>query len=182
MQTKVDNLVVYKIKTVPADLNKLHNVVVNNIVKALCMINWLSKSMLMILKHQALVNQSLKYSMVQTKKGLDKKIQDIYKNVLNARGMVKKTDYNTKTTGIVNKIPAVTGLVTTTVLNTKATKIENKIPDIINLAKKAALITKQRLKVKYLKLLIWLPKLLSTQKPQRLNTKYLIPQVLYYYS
>ena len=33
LKTKVDNLDVYKLKTVPADLSKLSNVVDNNVVK-----------------------------------------------------------------------------------------------------------------------------------------------------
>ena len=56
--------------------------------------------------------------------------------------MVKKIYFNTKITGIENKIPSVTGLVTTAALNTKATEIEYKISDINNLAAKAALIQK----------------------------------------
>ena len=52
LNTKVDNLDVNKIKTVPAALSKLSNVVDNDVIKKkLFMINRFSKSMLLSLKH-----------------------------------------------------------------------------------------------------------------------------------
>ena len=58
LKTKVDNLDVDKLKTVPAsDFIKLSNVVDKNVVKKTCMIkNWLPKSILSILIYQALVD------------------------------------------------------------------------------------------------------------------------------
>ena len=52
-----------------------------------------------------------------------------------------KTNFNTKFTGLENKIPNTSGLVKKTDDNTKITKIENKIPDIGGLATKTALTT-----------------------------------------
>lgn len=48
LKTKVDNLGVGKLKTASADLKKL-SIVVDNDVKKLCMLNWLSQSVLLIL-------------------------------------------------------------------------------------------------------------------------------------
>ena len=55
----------------------------------------------------------------------------------NKIGLVKKTDYNTKITEIENKIPDISGVATKTALTT----VENKIPSINNLASKTALTT-----------------------------------------
>ena len=55
LKTKVDNLHVGKLKTVSADLRKL-SIVVDNDVKKLCMLNWLSQSMLLILGYQVLAD------------------------------------------------------------------------------------------------------------------------------
>ena len=118
------------------------------------MINWLSKTVLLLIRYQALVDQSLKDRMIQTKRYSGKKIS-------NTSGLVKKTNYNTKITEIENDIPRVAGLVTTTVLNAKATEIENEIPDITNLAATDALNTKAAdVEIKYLRLLICLSRLI----------------------
>ena len=52
---------------------------------------------------------------------------------------VLKTNFNTKFTGLENKIPNTSGLVNKTDYNSKITDIENKIPDISGLATKTAL-------------------------------------------
>ena len=54
MKAKVDKLNVNKLKTVPVDLNKLSNVVDNDVKKTV--MNWSSKSVLLILRYQALVD------------------------------------------------------------------------------------------------------------------------------
>ena len=56
---------------------------------------------------------------------------------MDASGLVKKTDYNTKITEIEGKTPDISNLARQTALTT----IENKIPDISNLATKTALTT-----------------------------------------
>ena len=48
-------------------------------------------------------------------------------------GLVKKLGYNSKITGLENKIPSISGLAT----NAALTAVENKIPYISSLVKKA---------------------------------------------
>ena len=49
LKTKVYDLDMDKLKTVSTDLSNLSNLVDKDVVKKLCMINWLLKSMLLIL-------------------------------------------------------------------------------------------------------------------------------------
>ena len=56
LKTKVDDLDVDKFKTCPAELSKLSNVVDNDVFKKVCIINWLSKSRLLILRYKAPVD------------------------------------------------------------------------------------------------------------------------------
>ena len=69
--------------------------------------------------------------------------------ILDTGGLIKKANYNAKTTGLENKIPDTSNLATKTALTsvenkipnikTELTTVENKIPDISNLATKTAL-------------------------------------------
>ena len=52
---------------------------------------------------------------------------------IDASGLLKKTDYNTKITEIESKIPGISNLATKAALTT----VENKIPDISSLVKKS---------------------------------------------
>ena len=63
--------------------------------------------------------------MVHTSKAMRGRLR-MFAEIYLTRGLVKKTDCNTKITEIENKIPSTTGLVNTTVLITKATEIETK--------------------------------------------------------
>ena len=87
--------------------------------KILCVINWLSKSMPLILIFQV--------------QDIEKRIEDVDKKIPNTSGLVNKTYYNAKITGIKNKIPRtihdITNLVTKSALNTKSAEVKNKIPD-----------------------------------------------------
>ena len=65
------------------------------------------------------------------------KISGLENKIPNTSVHVKKTDYNTKIIEIENKIPDISGLATKTALTT----VENKIPSINNLAIKTALTT-----------------------------------------
>ena len=47
-------------------------------------------------------------------RGLEKKIQDVDKEISNTIGLVRKTDCNTKIPNIESNLPSVAGLVTTT--------------------------------------------------------------------
>ena len=62
-------------------------------------------------------------------------------NSINASGLVKKTDCNTKITEIEDKIPNSNSFVKKTDYNTKITEIEGKTPDINGLTTKTALTT-----------------------------------------
>ena len=56
LKNKVDNLNFDKLKTPPSNLSNLSNVVDNDVAKKLCMINWLPKLMLPILRYEELVD------------------------------------------------------------------------------------------------------------------------------
>ena len=71
------------------------------------------------------------------KTNFNTKFTGLKNKIPNTNGLIKKTDYNTKITEIENKIPDVSGLATKTALTT----VENKIPSITNLATKIALTT-----------------------------------------
>ena len=55
------------------------------------MINWLSKILLLMLRYQILVDNSLKHGRVD-KQCLAKKIEDVDQKIPNSSGQVKKTD------------------------------------------------------------------------------------------
>ena len=71
------------------------------------------------------------------KSNFNTKFTGLENKIPNTSGLVKKTDYNTKITEIENKIPDISGLAPKTALTT----VENKIPSISNLATKTALTT-----------------------------------------
>ena len=76
---------------------------------------------------------------VVKKTAYDKLIAKV--NDIDTSDVVLKTNFNTKFTGLKNKIPDTSGLVKKTDYNTKITEIENEIPDISGLATKTALAT-----------------------------------------
>ena len=55
----------------------------------------------------------LRYQELVDKQSLENKIKDADEKIPNTSGLVKKTDYNRRTTEIEKKIPSVTGLATT---------------------------------------------------------------------
>ena len=69
------------------------------------------------------------------KTNFNTKLTGLENKIPNTSGLVKKTDYNTKITEIKNRIPDISGLATKTALTT----VENKIPSINNLTTKTAL-------------------------------------------
>ena len=105
---------------VPVYLNKLSDVIKNDVVKKTV--------------HDQLVTKvnSIYTSgfVLQTKYDTDK--SELENEISDTSGLVKKADYNTKISEIEGKIPDVTNLATKTALTT----VENKIPDISNLVKK----------------------------------------------
>ena len=71
------------------------------------------------------------------KTNFNTKLTGLENKIPNTSGLVKKTDYHSKITEIENKIPDISGLATKTALTT----VENKIPSISNLAIKTELTT-----------------------------------------
>ena len=57
-------------------------------------------------------------------------IEDVNKKIPNTSDLVRKADYNTKTTKIEIKIPSSTDLVTTAVFDTKATDSKTNLAAI----------------------------------------------------
>ena len=115
LKTKLDDLDVDKLKTLPSNLSKLSNVVDNDVVKKTV--------------YDQLVT---KVNAIGTKIGSTSGL--ITKTRVNR--LVTTTILNTKATEIENKI---TNVATNAALITKAAKVESKIPDITNLATRAAL-------------------------------------------
>ena len=82
LKTKFDKLVVDEIKIHSADLSRLSHVLDNGVFKKLCMINWLTKSILLMLRCQKLVD-------------VNKKL-DVKKKRLDTSGLLKMANYSTK--------------------------------------------------------------------------------------
>ena len=70
------------------------------------------------------------------KSNFNTKITGLENKIPNTNGLVKKTDYNTKITEIENKVSDISGLATKTALTT----VDNKIPSITGLVKKQNII------------------------------------------
>ena len=123
----LDELDVDKLKTVPVDLSKLSNVVDNDVVKKNCVCK-------LVAQVNAICTNRfvLKTHYNTDKSGLEKKIDDASKKILDASGLVIKTDYNAKITDIEGKIPSITSLATTAALNA----VNDKMSNVCNLLKK----------------------------------------------
>ena len=107
LKTKVDDLDYGKLKTVSVDLEKLSNVVDNEVVK-----------------------KNKKFNTLKTK------VNNLDKRIAHATALIHINQYNSdkhnlekKNGDVDKKIPDSGGLVTTTVLNVKVGKVENKTPD-----------------------------------------------------
>ena len=140
LKTKVDDLDVDKLKTVPVDLSKLRNVSDNNIVKKTVYNKLIIRVNTTITKIPSNSGLMTKTQHDSDKKGLTEKTDDVDKKIPKTSRLVKKTDYYKNIMEIENKILSGTGLTTTAGLTAKATEISIKIPDIT----KAALNTKVR--------------------------------------
>ena len=125
-QTRRD-LDVDKLKTVPAHVKKLSDVVDNEVAKNTkfntlkTKVNSLEKKILgattLILTNQYNIN----------KQNLARKIGGVNKKIPDASGLVTTTVLNTKISEAEDKMPST--LMTTTILNTEISEVENKIPD-----------------------------------------------------
>ena len=119
LKTKVDELDLGKLKTVPVDLKKLSDVVDKQVVK------------------------NTKFNLLNTKvNNLEGEIPDANTLIYINQYTLKTTAMNKKISEVENKIPNVSSLVTTAVLNTKIGEVENKIPDVSSLVKKQIMMLK----------------------------------------
>ena len=105
---------------VPVDLNKLSDVVKNNVVKK----NVYDK---LVAKVNSINTSGF---VLKTKYDTDK--SELENKIPNIGGLVKKTNYNTEITEIEGKIPDVSNLATKTALITVA----NEIPNVSSPVKK----------------------------------------------
>ena len=116
---------------VPVDLNKLSDVIKNDVVKKTVYDKLVAK-----------VN-SIDTSGLVLKNNYDTDKLELKNKISDTKGLVKKTDYNAKITEIDGKIPSISGLDTTAAL----TAVEDKIPNVSNLVKKQ-IMTQKLLKLK----------------------------------
>ena len=133
-KSEVDKLDIEKLATVPVDLSKLSNIVINDKKKR----NDYNKVVTKL--------DNIDTSGLVKKTDYNTKINEIEDKIPDSTSFVKKTDYNTKITEIEgklhdnsalatktalttvkNKIPSISGLVKKTDYNTKITDIENKL-------------------------------------------------------
>ena len=127
LKLDVDELDIDKLKTVPVDLSKLSNVVDNDVVKKTVFDKLVAKV------NAIFTNRFVLKTHYNTdKSGLEKKIHDTSKKIVDASRLVIEPDYNAKITDIEGKIPRITGLAATAALNA----VNNKIPSVSNLLKK----------------------------------------------
>ena len=108
------------------DLNKLSNVVTNEVVKKT------------VYDKLATEVDNIDTSRFLLKIKYDTDKLELEKKISNVSNLVKKSDYNSKVSEIKTKIPSITSLATTSAL----TAVENKISSVSNLVKKADYNTK----------------------------------------
>ena len=171
-KTKAGNLDVEKLQTVSSDLSKVCNVVYNNAVIKMCVIKWLKKSILLKLRYQILVDQSLKT--ILKNKVFGRRFKMLTKRYPTLVGWSRRLrfTYNTKITQFENKITSNTDSVTTAALNAKATQIENKKLDITNLVILLTILLPKMLQTpQFLILVGWSKSLIITPKLVKLKKK-----------
>ena len=131
-----------ELKTIPADLSKLSNVK-DKFVKKTVYNKMIIKVNAIGTKTPSIAGFVSKTHNDSDRQGLENKIEDVDKKILNNSWQVKKADYYTKITETKNKIPNFTGLVTAAALNAKATEIGSKILDTSTLVKKTMFVIKE---------------------------------------
>ena len=127
LKTKVDNLDVSKLKTVPVDLKKLSDVVGNEVVKN-TKSNTLKAKVNNLEKKIPGATTFIYINQYNTdKQNLDKKIEKMLIKIPDISVLTTTTVLNAKISEVEKKIPNTSSLVTTIVLNTKIIEVENKI-------------------------------------------------------
>ena len=129
LKTKVNDLDVDKLKTVPINLKKLNDVISKKVVKK-------TKYNKLNMKVNSLENKVPDISTWiyineynTDKQGLEKKIKDFDRKILDVSNLISNTTLKTNIDEINKKIPDVSDLVTNTALNAKIDEVENRIPD-----------------------------------------------------
>ena len=131
LKTKVDDLDVSKLKTVPIFLKKLSHVVDIEVVKN-TKFNALTTNLDNLEKKIPDATTLIYINQYNTdKQNLEKKLEILIKIILHTSGLVAATVLNTKISEAENKIPDTCSLVTTTVLSTKIGEVESKTLDHI---------------------------------------------------
>ena len=127
LKTEVDKLDIDKLTRFPNYLAKLSNVVKNDVVKK-------SEYNKLDTKVDNIDTSGfvLKNKCDTDKSGLEKKISDVDKRILDTSAFGKKIDYSSTITELENKIPSISGLAT----NSALTAVQNEIPNVNNLVKK----------------------------------------------
>ena len=122
LKTEVDKIDAGKLKTVPVDLDKLSNVVKNDVVKK-------TEYDKLVVKVNGIDTTNVVKKTKYEKDGSDfeDKITKIDKKIPDISDLVKKTDFIATITEVEGKIPSITALAT----NSALTAVENKIPDSI---------------------------------------------------
>ena len=113
MKTKLDNVDVDKITTVPADVSQLKNVMEIAVIKMTVYNKLMTKVNAINSKISSTIGLSTKTQYDSSKRDFEKKVDDIDKKIPNTSRLDKKTYYNTKLTEIENNIPSVTEIVAT---------------------------------------------------------------------
>ena len=104
LKTKIHNLDLDKLKTVLADLSKRSDTVDDDVFKK-TEYNKLSKSMLIIVRYQVLVDKLLKYSMIQTSRVLRGRLGMLKKLYLILVSCSKILNTKQKFTEVQSKVP-----------------------------------------------------------------------------
>ena len=126
LKTEVDELYIDKLAPVLVDLNKLSDVVKNDVFKKAVYDKLVAKAN----------NVDTSGFLLKTKYDTDK--SEIENKIPNISHLVKKVDYNTKITEINGKIPDIISLATKTELTT----VKNKTVDVSSFVKKTDYNTK----------------------------------------
>ena len=131
LKTKIHDLDVGKLKTVPIDLNKLSNVVSKEVGKGT------ARGKLNIRVNN--LENKIQDASTLIQKNQYNRFWDVENKIPEISG---SADLNTKLAVVENKILDISGLATTAVLNRKIGKVESKIPSVKGFVNKAVNVSK----------------------------------------
>ena len=122
LKSKVDKLDVNKLVSIPVNLNKLSDLVKNDVVE----------KDLYNAKIKNIEDKIPDITNLATKTTLNAKINEVKGEIPSITNLATTAALNAKINEVKGKIPSITNLATTTAL----TAVENKIPNVSNLVKK----------------------------------------------